>query len=643
MGKISELLVKNPKYSTFNLSKTVRTTMAPGWVYPVYHKLINTGDRFRFDIRSFLRTNPVFAPVMGSYKLRIATFVSSLHNYIPTMDYNRSDVDVNRVALPMFRFRVINNMTAGRSDNGSGATVSRYAGAFVDAPYNNETGLSGRGFVRQFGVNETSLFKFLGYPRGWVPSSAAGYGEDSEVLAADTGYVVKTAIPYLVYLDTYRNYFVNPQETTYPACAAASSVSDPSDGWSRDVSSPYPRRYDVSGIDDFLDNVRSGLISHYKSKSNDPFYVNDIILSSTGVPIPASFFMNSNDSSGSALERFQSYNLWSLDHGCLCSATYDPDLNNNWMSVINHNAYSDVAISVSNRGNTGSFTYEQLVRGSRQYDFAIRDAASGGRVSDILYSQFGVEVRGDMHIPQLIHTMEIPINFEDITSMSDTSGDPATPDAGNGAKLGEQGGVGRGFGSCRPFTINNTSRGPAYIMVMAWIVPNVDYSQNMEVDKDYAFLSDLYYPSFDNYALQPRTFEQLYAAPAVSGENSSTSPVDVMSPTAVMYAAPGYPNSTAMGFQPAYSEMMTDYNEVHGLFCSDLDYWVISRRWPRIISGSSYYGIDASAYICASSAHIVGYNFPFSVQDGDDNFQVQFRFDVKATRPKSKAAIPHVL
>lgn len=231
--------------------------------------------------------------------------------------------------------------------------------------------------------------------------------------------------------------------------------------------------------------------------------------------------------------------------------------------------------------------------------------------------------------------------------MSDTSGDPATPDAGNGAKLGEQGGVGRGFGSCRPFTINNTSRGPAYIMVMAWIVPNVDYSQNMEVDKDYAFLSDLYYPSFDNYALQPRTFEQLEASPAVVNDNpfDDIAPVvkDVMDKDAVMYDAAGYPNTAPMGYQPAYSEMMTDYNEVHGLFCSELDYWVIARRWPRIMSGQAYYGVDATAYVCGSSALQAAYNYPFSVQDGDDNFQVQFRFDIKATRPKSKAAIPHVL
>lgn len=635
MPSISSLLVKKPNYSNFNLSKTVRTTMAPGWVYPVYHKLMYTGDRFRFDIRSFLRSNPVLAPVMGSYKLRIATFVSSLHNYIPTMDYNRNNVDIKRVALPVFGMDIINQTTAGNSTDGSNATLRKYAKAFVEG--------EGNGFIQHFGVNETSLFKFLGYPRGWCPTSAAGYGEDASVPGASNNVLYKSALPWLVYMDIYRNYFINPQEDTYPICTYGGTYNPPQEGWkvNPNVSAPY--RAKVADIDKGLQAVRDALTDAYNSGNNDPVDVADIVSTNFGVS-PVGYFKTGKDiSEGSTFKDF--FNPWSLDHGLLCSATYDPDLNNNWMSVVNYNAYSDVSISVTNSGSAGSFTYEQLVRGSRQYDFAIRDSASGGRYSDILYSQFGVDIRGDMHIPQLIHTMEVPINFEDITSMSDTTPEIASTDPTTGAKLGEQGGVGRGFGSCRPFTINNTSRGPAYVMVMAWIVPNVDYSQSMEVDKDYLFLDDLYYPSFDNYALQPRTFEQLEASPAVVHTSKDVRDyyVDVRSDDALLYNAVGYPSSTPMGYQPAYSEMMTDYNEVHGLFCSELDYWVLARRWPRIKSGLAYYGIDATAYVCGSNALIQAYNFPFSVQDGDDNFQVQFRFDIKATRPKSKAAIPHVL
>lgn len=629
MPSISSLLVKKPKYSTFPLSKTIRTTMAPGWVYPVYHKLMYTGDRFRFDIRSFLRTNPVFAPVMGSYKLRIATFVSSLHNYIPTMDYNRNDVDLKRVALPLLGFRIINQTTAGNSTDGSDATFNRYKGLFVSG--------QGNGFISRYGVNETSLFKFFGYPRGWLPTSAAGYGEDASVPGASNNVLYKSALPWMIYMDIYRNYFVNPQEDTYPVCTQATVLVDDPNGFDFNPNESAPSRRKVTDIDKALQSVRDALTTAYNSGNNDPVVVNDILDDILGYE-PCNYCSSQAADSESGNPYKQSFACWALDHGLLCSATYDPDLNNNWMSVVNYNAYSDVAISVNNVGSTGSFTYEQLVRGSRQYDFAIRDAASGGRYSDILYSQFGVDVRGDMHIPQLIHTMEVPINFEDITSMSDTSGDPDTPDPGNGAKLGEQGGVGRGFGSCRPFVINNNSRGPAYVMVMAWIVPNVDYSQSMEVDKDYMFADDFYYPAFDNYALQPRTFEQLEASPAIT-----SSSVDIRSDDTLLYNAAGYPSTTPMGYQPAYSEMMTDYNEVHGLFCSSLDYWVLARRWPRLKSGLAYYGVDSTAYICGSNALVKAYNYPFAVQDGDDNFQVQFRFDVKATRPKSKAAIPHVL
>ena len=354
MPSISSLLVKKPKYSTFPLSKTVRTTMAPGWVYPVYHKLMYTGDRFRFDIRSFLRTNPVFAPVMGSYKLRIATFVSSLHNYIPTMDYNRNDVDLKRVALPVFAFDIVDNTTAGTAASPSG-TKAKYSNFFTQA-----------GAVRQYGVNETSLFKFLGYPRGWIPSQSSGYGEDASVPGASSHILYKSALPWIIYMDIYRNYFVNPQEATFPICSDAQAAS--SGDYTYDVSSVGINRYQVTNIDKTLQDIRDALTSAYNSGSNDPVAVDNIINTSLGLSVTGRF-AHSNTTNEPLTG---GYSKWSLDHGLLCSATYDPDLNNNWMSVTNYKAYSDVSISVSNVGSTGSFTYEQLVRGSRQYDFAIR-------------------------------------------------------------------------------------------------------------------------------------------------------------------------------------------------------------------------------------------------------------------------------
>lgn len=602
--KITELLVRKPKYSTHDLSTTWRSTIAPGWLYPCYTRVMYPGDKFKMEIRMFLRSNPTLAPVMGKFTLRVATFVSAFHNYIPQMDYNYNGQQIDEIPIPCFQFDIINKATA--ADGTGSGQLPKYNKAFTTP-----------GWLVNRGVHPCSLMGYLGYPRGWAPTSAAGYESDNTTAVKNT--FMKNALPYLVYLDLYRNYFINPQESTFP-------IAIQNGPWQNKPQLTTISRVDVDKIDSVLQSVRTAVQSGVSAGlAGTP--IDSILLNAQLHPFYVFNHAYTSDNTQSQ--------MCGVSHGGLLGTTFQPDINNNWMSVLGYQNYQKAVVRVvgQNTGDSiGYFSYEQLVRGSRQYDFSVREAMTSGRWSDILYSQYGVDVKGDLHIPQLIHVQEMEVLFDDITSMTDSS----TSD-GSGAALGEQGGVGRAFGAARPFVINNSSRDFGYVMCVAWLTPDVSYEQRMENDTNYHMLSDFYWPVFDNYALQPRTFENLLASPGM--QNGA----DVFDSTGLLNTYDGFSYSAPQGYQPAYAELMTDYNTVHGLFQHELDYWVIRRSYARLGSSSNYYGALATAYVNGDPSSLADYNYPFSVRTGEDNFQLQIRFDVKAVRPKSKAAIPHVL
>ena len=52
----------------------------------------------------------------------------------------------------------------------------------------------------------------------------------------------------------------------------------------------------------------------------------------------------------------------------------------------------------------------------------------------------------------------------------------------------------------------------------------------------------------------------------------------------------------AVGYQPAWAELMTSVSKPHGRLCNDLDYWVFQRRYGTSIYNSRD-ALDASAFL----------------------------------------------
>lgn len=610
--KWSDLLLPSPKYATHNLDKKWEGTMSPGILYPIYHRLMIPGDTFKFGIRHLIRSNPTKAPLFSSFKVTTVTVVSNIKNYAIALEGYRRNFDWRSVVLPHFRWDFPDLYNNGRPS----------------------TDLYPAEVLPRMGVKETSLFDYLGYPRGWIPTSQQYRGASVD----DFYSVEKSALPFLVYYDFYRNYMINPQSPYFPLFRPNTAIND-------GVGKSYLTTASLSDLDNlfedvhkYYDGVNSGDLRSDSFGSTNNYLFNIIFGQSSYNP---SVYISLPGAK----------HLCSVYHGGLVPTLYDPDMNTQWMSQANFDRMNEARINTQTTTGTSPQTYTSfadIVKASSIWQFMMGEVYGDGTYANHIYSQYGVSVRSDMNIPQIVHVMNSVIGFEDITSQSDTQQN-ANTDNETGSPVGQQYGVGRGYGQSNRFTVRNSDKNLAMVMVFAWITPRVRYATGIHPDTNIIKLSDVYVPAFDNYALQPLFQEQYYAIPYADGDymlpNEDTGQYDK-----TLYATGGPLASAVRGYQPAFTEYKTDVDTVHGLLKNQLSYWTIVRNFPALGVGqgeSSGFFLD-SGYVYdpiigsyTPEEDALTYNVPFSVEN-EDNFQAQFKFDITAIRPISKSVLPNV-
>lgn len=601
--KWSDFIVPKTNYANHNLSTTIRGSFSPGLLYPIWHRMMLPGDRFKIDISTLFRTNPVKSPLMGSFKYRIVTVASNFKNYAIALEGYKRSYDWRNTVLPRISFSVPN--IANCQDPG---------------------------FAGRVAVRETSLADYLGYQRGWLPTRQ-NYNNGS-VSGGDGVSFYKNFLPFLVYFDFYRNYLVNPQEGVW---RFVDSYYGPSSGVSSNLNKSFIATSYVDRLDMFFQRVHELFDGDPLSPSSEKdvrrlFRGNDFLL----FPLRWDSIPASDSSSGN-----YGLNTFSVYHGGLAVTTFDPDINTIWLSVDNYSKLSEVRTNVQGASGSQYVSYQDIIKSSSLWDFVFRDVMSDGTYSSLIYSQFGVDVKTDQNIPQIVHVMDGVIGFEDITSTSDTSLGGTIPD---GSPVGEQFGVGRGYSQTPSFTVSNPSNNFCYLMTFLWITPNIDYSTGIPADSNVESMSDVFYPAFDNYSMQPRFAEQVFCQPSVSKKSQFA---DIFDPEAVLDSSESsaIPWNTVLGYQPAYSEYKTDVNQVRGLFRNQLSYWANLREFPLFSADKTHM---FTSYLYASSvgapvefSDAAQFSTAFSVED-EDNFFGQFRFSITSTRPISKSVIPNL-
>lgn len=293
-----------------------------------------------------------------------------------------------------------------------------------------------------------------------------------------------------------------------------------------------------------------------------------------------------------------------------------------------------------------------------------RDLAFGGgsRYSDFIKAEFDVDPK---------HASPVPLFLGSDTCRLGSNVLYQTTGAGNTeSPLGSFSGQMSGGDSFKRRTFHFNESG--YFMEITSVVPTAMYPNYLNPTLLQTTLAERYAPALDNIQMQPLLTASLLGTPHFntgSGEYSHVLNHMGTGHLRTVWIDPLNEN-TAVGYQPAWAELMCSVSKPHGRLCNDLDYWVYSRRYGTTLYNSNdaadasafleelgneadyldvetfnaflkntYVSVDYIPYILPSM-----YNYVFADTDPNaQNFVLDNTADVTVFREKSKVNVPNTL
>lgn len=379
-----------------------------------------------------------------------------------------------------------------------------------------------------------------------------GPGSLADYMGEAPGSVVTGIIdltPYIGYLDIYYNYYLNQQYDLIPTSLA---------GTSSDSALEYPYYLTVFELETYLRNiktkpntspaVRSGSVASYSSNVWAALRAVDAIESDV---FGWSFFTGRQ----SLFQRgFPSYYLEA------------------WLKT---SSFVDAAVDVSTSGN--SVSMRNITFASRMQRYMDLAFAGGGRNSDFYESQFDVKLNQDNTCPAFLGSDSFDMN---VNTLYQTTGfeDSSSPLGSFSGQLS---------GGTRFRRRNYHFNDDGYFMEITSIVPRVYYPSYINPTSRQVSLGQQYAPALDNIAMQGLKASTVFGEVQSLGATNPTYSESI-------FVVPGFKvqDLNYVGYEPAWSELMTAVSKPHGRLCNDLDYWVLSRDYGRNISSV----MDTPAY-----------------------------------------------
>lgn len=295
--------------------------------------------------------------------------------------------------------------------------------------------------------------------------------------------------------------------------------------------------------------------------------------------------------------------IGTLEMGGLCLKTHQSDLFNNWVNKEwvdgdnGINAVTDVDVS------SGKLNLDTLNLAQKVYNMLNRIAISGGSYKDWIETVYTTDYYFRAETPVYEGGMSSIIDFEAVVSNS------ASTASGVEEPLGSL--AGRGFNQDKKGgNIVIKCNEPCYIIGIASITPNVDYSQGNDWDMmQLKTMDDLHKPQLDGIGYQDLLSNQM------NGRANT---------------------NDAIGKQPAWLNYMTDVNRTYADFAAGEteSYMVLNRVYDvneetgEIANPSTYISPKDYTYIFATNT------------DTNRDFWVQIGKRIIARRVMSAAQIP---
>lgn len=612
-GNSMRVDLKTYNRSTHNLSAAWRSSMGVGTLVPCLKLIGLPGDTFDIDIDTKVMTHPTVGPLFGSYKMQIDIFTAPFRLYNAMLHNNALNIglDMSRVKLPIYNQEMT---TEGQIEDSTKLTFS-----------------------------SSSVLAYLGQRtiRNWFNNKKIIKGQ---------------AVPWLAYLDIFKNFYANKQENDFYYLVKSAHVNttftnraitydqqgklttggtieivnmtliqwmksgevygtDTSTGTKKWLNSTEINKYwtpSEKGKNVLLTFKRG----QYWKFENQARYKNETYIQKAGLDIldelretilskgSEQFTINRTTNKYFNDVLNESNNRWNLkEPGCgLILKTYQSDMFTNWVKtewITGENGISAVT-AISTAGD--KFTIDQLNLSKKVYDMLNRIAVSGGTYQDWVETVYTSGWEMHTETPMYEGGLSTEIEFQEVVSNSATADEPLGTLAGRGMNTLKKGG-----------RLHIKIHEPCYIIGIASITPRVDYCQGNDFDTNLQTLNDLHKPALDGIGYQDLMTSQ--AAGWVDIEK-------------------------AYGKTVAWLNYMTNYNKTYGTFAENGNeaFMVLNRIFEPKNNNFVSDEIDNTSYIDPSK-----YNYIFAETTAESqNFWVQIGFGIEARRVMSAKQIPNL-
>jgi hypothetical protein len=646
LGDSDKMSVSLREYgrSTHNLSSAWRSPMGVGTLVP-FMKLIGLpGDTFEIDLDTQIMTHPTVGPLFGNFKFQADVFTCPIRLYNAMLHNNTLNIglDMSKVKLPKAGMWLTNYKSGkasimeylGIRKQPRNASLADKIGYYNIVPflayydifknyYANKQEerfyiMGGSSIQNATEIVSTDLTGLV-YKNTYTfdffcttPTTVTITGTDikledikkikftldsepiyieivqiddwEKVKVEKNKIIIKTKVGH--YYKTSRTIQVNPG-TSVTLKGTTENISQGT------VTQSYTSSFPLTEIDDLREYILSKgrqeiLINKESDEKLKSLFIYNVLFS----PNP--------EKDGTPLSIPP---IGTLEMGGLCLKTHQSDLFNNWVNkewVDGDNGINAVTdVDVSN----GKLNLDALNLAQKVYNMLNRIAISGGSYKDWIETVYTTDYYFRAETPIYEGGMSTTIDFEAVVSNSASTAsgveEPLGSLAGRGFNQGKKGGK-----------IVIKCNEPCYIIGIASITPNVDYSQGNDWDMmQLKTMDDLHKPQLDGIGYQDLLSNQM------NGRANT---------------------NDAIGKQPAWLNYMTDVNRTYADFAAGEieSYMVLNRVYDvdeatgEIINPSTYISPKDYTYIFATNT------------DTNRDFWVQIGKRIIARRVMSAAQIP---
>ena len=649
LGDSDKMSVELKEYgrSTHDLSSAWRSPMGVGTLVP-FMKLVGLpGDTFDIDLDTRIMTHPTIGPLFGSFKFQADVFTCPIRLYNAMLHNNTLNIglDMSKVKLPKAGMWLTNYKSGkaslmeymGIRKQPRDSSLEKKVGYYNIVPFlayydifknyyankqeerfyimggssiQNATTIESKTFTGKVVEGTNKLLECTG------PTTVTITGTDLKISDIKQIKYTIDSSPIYIYVrfeEGARSYWekVSVEKNKIVIKSRAGGIYEVSRPLNTDagqivnlsgtseniaqgtVTKQYTSSYPLAEIDDLREYILSKgreeiLINKNSDQKLKSLFIYNVLFS----PNPE------KDGTPQSIPP-----IGTLEMGGLCLKTHQSDLYNNWVNKDwvdgdnGINAVTDVDVS------DGKLNLDALNLAQKVYNMLNRIAISGGSYKDWIETVYTTDYYFRAETPVYEGGMSTTIDFEAVVSNSASTAsgieEPLGSLAGRGFNQGKKGGQ-----------IEIKCNEPCYIIGIASITPNVDYSQGNDWDMmQLKTMDDLHKPQLDGIGYQDLLSNQM------NGRANT---------------------NDAIGKQPAWLNYMTDVNKTYADFAAGEpeSYMVLNRVYDvdeitgTITNPSTYISPKDYTYIFATNT------------DTNRDFWVQIGKRIIARRVMSAAQIP---